>query len=98
VGEDVHTIVATKILTFSSGVDSRIVGMKTESPVLRCWSQLEEACKTIVTVILACKTATLWTCIEQVESQWVPCNCDHHFLILDRMPRSFGGFVFRPKP
>jgi hypothetical protein len=52
VGEDLQTIFANQILTFSSGVDSRIIGMKTESLALRCWSQLEEACKDIVTVVL----------------------------------------------
>jgi hypothetical protein len=106
-GEDRQTILATKILIFSSGVDARIVDTNTESSLFRCWSQLvaagrswlqmEEACKDIVTAVLAYKIVTFWKRVEQVESEWIPCNCDNYVLILDCMPKFFGGFFFRPK-
>jgi hypothetical protein len=79
-------------------VSPRIIRTKTRLSLLPCQVQRDEACKDIVTVVPPCKTATFWNRVEQVESEWILCNCDYLSWILNRMPRSFQGFFFRPKP
>jgi hypothetical protein len=32
-----------------------------------------------------------------MKSQWIPCNGDHYFWVLDCMPRSFRGLFFYAK-
>jgi hypothetical protein len=34
---------------------------------------------------------------DQIKSQWIPCNYHHHLLVLDRLFRRFGCFLFSSK-
>jgi hypothetical protein len=59
---------------------------------------LSQYCNDIITIVLGAKGAPIRKCPDQGKSQWILCNGNPDFPVLDRMPRPFRRCFFRSKP
>jgi hypothetical protein len=91
-------VFGTKSATFSGRVRAWIVCMNNEVSLASLWAEPDEFREDIVTIVFGIKTPALWTNLDQVKSQWIPCNCHHHFCVLNRVFPPFRGFLIDSKP
>jgi hypothetical protein len=52
----------------------------------------------IIMVLLGIKTSASRKCVEQVKSQWIPCDCEHHFSAFNYIPWPFGWLFVWAEP
>jgi hypothetical protein len=62
------------------------------------WEKLDECRQNIVTIVLNIENPALRKHLEQVKSQWIPCNHHHDFPVFNRVPWSFGQLLLWSKP
>jgi hypothetical protein len=79
-------------------VSSCIVSMNNDFSPVVLWLELGKCCKDIITLVLGVKGAPHRKCHNQGKSQWILCNGDHDFPVLDRRPRPFRRCFSRSKP
>jgi hypothetical protein len=72
--------------------------MNNEGSLASLWTKADEFREHIVTIGFDIKAPALWKSFDQVKSHLIPCNCHHHFPVLNGMLRPFRGFLIGLKP
>jgi hypothetical protein len=88
-----HSIFVTQSARLLGSMRACIVWMNNEVSLANVWLEPDWFREDIVTIVFGIKTPALWKRLDQLKSQWIPCNCYHDFVVLNRMLRPFRGFL-----